>query len=72
MTIFFHLTDVFNVAELYALAGTPVERISCDTEVIVTDKNVSQLSSRWIEEMPEKYDHIHSYDFEKMLKLLTS
>lgn len=56
------VTDVFNVYDLYSWAGAEVLEPK-DADIIVSDKEVPG----WIKESCE---WVHSWDFEKMLRLL--
>lgn len=57
---YLNATDVLNVYDLYSLAGEATMDIS-EAEILVTDRDLKDSSA----------EVVHSYDIEKMLKLLS-
>ena len=65
LTKYLNMVDVFNLRDLYSMAGTLVYSAQ-NADVIVSDRNVSTFSDN------PSIEYVHSWDFEKMLSLLQS
>lgn len=63
LTRYFTITDCFNLAELYSMAGTPVENIE-EADIILSDEEVPG-------ELRTDQEFITSSDLEKVFKVLT-